>query len=85
MTTSSKTLEELAGEIQGVGAIVSTISLLVEPSRRGCNGSTPSQETVDAVFYSIMNTLDRIAEDLYGHELDQLTSARRRRNDEGRE
>ena len=73
----AKTLGELAGEIQGVGEIVNMASLLVKPNEKACNGSSPTQETIDAVFYSIMNTLDRIAEDLYGLDLAQAKAGTR--------
>lgn len=55
-------LEEIAAEITGVIGTVETLSLLVQP--KSLPGSSPSQTTLDGVFYHIARTLERISNDI---------------------
>ena len=63
--TNQITLSELALEIRSVGSILTVLSMIVMPNREAINGGcTPTEQTIDQVFYSAESTLSRIAAEL---------------------
>ena len=67
-------LGDLAAELEGISAMVTTLALAV---RHALNGEEcPSEEILDSAFYSVEHAIKRVSDDLSALEVQQLRSLR---------
>ena len=69
-----RNLGDLAAELEGVSAMVTTLAITVRHAQTGVE--CPSEGIIDSAFFSVSSALDRISEDLNTLEIEQLRSLR---------